>query len=136
MADADYSVLLTRDGEGLHAYVSGQRSLTSTHGYWDDILDHVRSWSPRWLFLCDELSGQELSAGEWRELFTTRLGRGLEGMCLAHVKPGGHGDEAHCERFAREAGLEARAFADVDVATHWLRDAVGSGAALGSQQTA
>ena len=121
MSDADYSLEFTRQGAGLRAHVSGQRSLESTIAYWEAILDHVQARRPRWLLVLDELRGHELSASEWRELVVKMVGRGLEGMRIAHVKPFGLDYLEYCEIYAREAGLDARAFADTRVAERWLR---------------
>ena len=121
MDNPTYSVLLSRNGHDLHAYVCGERTFASTIACWEDILAHVLSWSPRVLFLCDEMHGPDLSADEWHEIVQTKLRVALEGVRLAHVKPAGVASIEHCERFSCEAGLDARAFVDAGAAHAWLR---------------
>ncbi len=120
-APADYSLKLIRSGGGLRVEVRGLRTLETTIAYWEAILDHVKQRQPRWLLVLDELRGNELKASEWKELVEAMAGRGLEGMRIAHVKPFGLDHIEYCEIYAREAGLEARAFADEGVAERWLR---------------
>jgi len=121
-APIDYSLKLTRVGaDGLRAEVRGSRSLETTIAYWEAILDHVRQRRPRWLLVWDELRGNELSAAEWKELVEAMTGRGLEGVRIAHVKPFGLDHIEYCEIYAREAGLDARAFADEGAAERWVR---------------
>ena len=120
-APVDYALKLTRSGAGLRAEVRGQRTLETTIAYWEVILDHVKQRRPRWLLVLDTLRGNELKASEWKELVEAMAGRGLEGVRIAHVKPFGLDHIEYCEIYAREAGLEARAFADEGVAERWLR---------------
>lgn len=120
-APADYSLKLIRTGGGLRAEVRGQRTLETTIAYWEVILDHVVHRRPRWVLVLDELRGNELKAAEWKELVEAMAGRGLEGVRIAHVKPFGLDHIEYCEIYAREAGLDARAFADEGVAERWLR---------------
>jgi len=125
-APIDYSLKLTRVGaDGLRAEVRGARTLETTIAYWEAILDHVKQRRPRWLLVLDELRGHELRAAEWKELVEAMAGRGLEGVRIAHVKPFGLDHIEYCEIYAREAGLDARAFADEGVAERWAR--YGSG---------
>lgn len=118
----DYSIKLTRIGsDGLRADVRGSRTLATTIAYWEAIVDHVTQQRPGWLLVHDELRGNELSAAEWKKLVEAMSGRGLEGVRIAHVKPFGLDHIEYCEIYAREAGLDARAFADEGVAERWLR---------------
>ncbi len=117
-----YSLELTRVGvDGLRAEVHGSRSLQATIAYWETILDHVRQRAPRWLLVMDRLRGTELAPSEWKQLVEAMAGRGLEGVRIGHVKPHGLDRLEYCEIYAREAGLDARAFADEGVAERWLR---------------
>ena len=52
---------------------------------------------------------------------SSMVGKGLESVRIAHVKPHGLQRIDHCELFAREAGLEARVFTDETEADLWLR---------------
>ena len=106
---------------GLRAEVRGSRSLETTIAYWEAILDDVRQRRPRWLLVLDELRGNELRASEWKDLVEAMAGRGLDGVRIAHVKPFGLDHIEYCEIYAREAGLDARAFADEGVADRWAR---------------
>ena len=76
---------------------------------------------PRWLFVCDERRGHERSAKDWKALVEAMLGRGLEGIGIAHGKPFGLDHIEHCDMCARQAGPEARAVADAGPAERWLR---------------
>ena len=117
-----YALDLRRQGDGLLATVSGERTLANTIAYWEEHAGRGRRRSGRkWLFLCDRLQGDELSIDEWRNLVERMKGKGLEGIRIAHVKPSGMDHLEYCEIFAREAGIDARAFADVGVAERWLR---------------
>lgn len=121
-ARADYSLDLIRVGaDGLRAEVRGLRTLEATIAYWESILEHVNARRPRWLLVVDALRGHELAAREWKELVEAMAGRGLEGVRIAHVKPSGLDHLEYCEIYAREAGLDARAFSDEGVAQRWLR---------------
>lgn len=121
-ATPDYSLELTRVGvDGLRAEVHGARTLQATIAYWEAILDHVRQRAPRWLLVMDRLRGKELAASEWKQLVEAMAGRGLEGVRIGHVKPDGLDQLEYCEIYAREAGLDARVFADEGVAERWLR---------------
>ena len=117
----DYALALRRQGDGLRATVSGERTLENTVAYWEAILGEVHAQRPKWLFVCDRLVGDELAIDEWRNLVDKMRGRGLEGFRIAHVKPSGMDHLEYCEIFAREAGIDARAFSDAGVAERWLR---------------
>ena len=121
MATDDLGLTFSREGDGLRATVSGPRTLANTVAYGEGILGEVKSQRPRWLFVCDRLQGHELSIAEWHDLVTKMKGRGLEGMRIAHVKPSGMDHLEYCEIFAREAGIDARAFSDPGTAERWLR---------------
>ena len=71
----------------------------------------------------------ELAIPEWRALVEKMKGRGLEGLRIAHVKPNGMDHLEYCEIFAREAGIDARAFSDAGVADRWLRYGVDEASA-------
>lgn len=119
--DDDFAIVFQRDGDGLRATVTGLRTFENTLAYWRDILTQVRAQRPQWLFVCDRLVGHELSVGEWYSLVEAMKGQGLEGLRIAHVKPSGMDHLEYCEIFAREAGIDARAFNDDGVAERWLR---------------
>jgi hypothetical protein len=123
MSDAiDYSFHARRvRGGGLRVAVSGPRSLENTIAYWEAILVQIREERPQWLLLCDDMRGDELTAEEWCSLVEAMVGRGLEGVRIAHVKPSGLAQIEHCEVYAREAGLDARAFTDIPTAERWIR---------------
>ena len=119
--DDGYALDLRRQGEGLLATVSGERTLANTIAYWEGIVAEVTAQPPKWLFLVDRLQGDELSIDERRSLVERMKGQGLAGIRIAHVKPSGMDHLEYCEIFAREAGIDARAFADMGVAERWLR---------------
>jgi hypothetical protein len=119
--DDAYHLATRREGQGLRATVTGPRTLDNTIAYWEALLREIDAQRPQWLFLCDRLVGDELSPGEWHELVGKMTGRGLEGIRIAHVKPSGMDHLEYCEIFAREAGIDARAFSDTGVAERWLR---------------
>lgn len=121
MSDQAYSVVFSRPRGGLMATVSGLRTLENTVAYWERILEEIAAQRPSWLYVCDRLSGHELAIGEWRKLVQEMKGRGLEGLRIAHVKAQGMDHLEYCEIFAREAGIDARAFFDAGVADRWLR---------------
>ena len=119
--DDAYSLTTSREGRGLRAVVRGERTLANTIAYWEALLEEIDAQRPQWLFLCDRLVGHELSAEDWYALVKKMTGRGLEGIRIAHVKPSGMDHLEYCEIFAREAGIDARAFSDAGVAERWLR---------------
>jgi hypothetical protein len=108
-------------GGGLRVAVGGPRSLENTIAYWEAILAQVLEERPKWLLVCDDLRGAELTREEWCTLVDTMAGRGLEEVRIAHVKPSGLAQIEYCELCAREAGFDARAFADLAEAERWLR---------------
>ncbi|MCC8364288.1 hypothetical protein LK996_14525 [Lysobacter sp. A6] len=121
MGNGDYKLKLVHDGDGLWATVTGTRSVANTAAYWEAILAEVLRQRPRWLYVDDRMKGAEIAIGEWFALVDAMKGRGLEGLRIAHVKPVGVNHLEYCEIFAREAGLEARAFSDPGTAERWLR---------------
>jgi hypothetical protein len=121
MGTVDHKLNLARDGDGLWATVTGTRNPANTVAYWEAILAEVLRQRPRWLYVDDRLKGSEIAIGEWFALVDAMKGRGLEGLRIAHVKPAGVNHLEYCEIFAREAGLEARAFSDPGIAERWLR---------------
>jgi hypothetical protein len=116
-----YTLSFARVDGTLRATVTGERSLENTVAYWQSIVAEIVAKRPTWLFLCDQLKGPEMSVDEWRKLVDRMKGRGLEGLRIAHVKPHGRDHIEYCEIFAREAGIDARAFDDAGTAERWLR---------------
>ena len=112
-------------GDCLRAQVTGVRSVDSTVGYWEAVLARVNATRPAGLMVRDELVGEELSAMEWKCLVMHMVGRGLEGMPIAHVKPFTFDQINYCEKYAKEAGLQARAFRREADAVEWLQARAG-----------
>lgn len=110
------------DGGVLHARVRGVRGLGTTIRYWESMLSRIAERPPAGLLVMDELVGEELAASEWKSLVATMTGRGLEGVPIAHVKPFALDQIDYCETYARESGLDARAFRDEGEALAWLRE--------------
>jgi hypothetical protein len=121
MAEHDYRITFRREGGGLRATVKGRRTFENTKAYWTAIVAQIHKSRPQWLLVCDLLTGNELSINEWYTLVHDMKGKGLEGLSIAHVKPSGMDHLEYCEIFAREAGIDARAFNDEGVAERWLR---------------
>jgi hypothetical protein len=119
--DDGYALDLRRQGDGLRATVFGERNLDNTVAYWESIVAEVAAHRPKWLFVCDRLRGEELAIEEWRSLVDRMKNKGLQGIRIAHVKPSGMDHLEYCEIFAREAGIDARAFSDSGIADRWLR---------------
>jgi hypothetical protein len=128
MEDATYGLTFRREGDGLRATVSGKRTFDNTLAYWQGIVAQIEAKRPRWLYVSDHLQGPELQIGDWLMLVSSMQGRGLEGMRIAHVRVGGMDHLEYCEIFAREAGIDARAFNDPGVAERWLRYGVDDAA--------
>ena len=119
---AAYTINFERNRDGvLRALVAGVRSLPATIGYWEAILAEIAKARPTALIVLDELVGEELAASEWKQLVQAMVGRGLEGLPIAHVKPFSFDQISYCERYAKEAGLNARAFRREQEAVAWLR---------------
>ena len=111
-----------RKSGALWVQVAGESTLANTMSYWQAILDEIlRDRPPGGLLLVDELEGEPLTEGQWRELVAAMRGRGLEGLRIAHVKPRGLEKLEYCEMYARDAGLDARAFDHERAAEIWLR---------------
>ena len=106
---------------GLRARVTGTGSLENTLAYWQAIVARLQAQPVRGLLLVDEMGGPPLEAAHWRGLVTAMDGQGLEHVRIAHAKPLGLEAVEHCEIHAREAGLQARVFADEATADLWLR---------------
>lgn len=111
-----------RKSGALRVRVAGESTFANTMAYWQSILDEVRRDRPSTgVLLVDELQGAPLTEAEWHELVVAMRGRGLEGLRIAHVKPRGLEKLEYCELYAREAGLDARAFDHERTAELWLR---------------
>lgn len=111
-----------RKWDALWVQVAGEGTLGNTMSYWQAILDEILRDRPRGgLLLVDELEGVPLTEAQWRELVAAMRGRGLEGLRIAHVKPRGLEKLEYCEMYARDAGLDARAFDHERAAEIWLR---------------
>lgn len=124
--DAAISTTFERRQAGLLVTrVAGIRSLTATIAYWEAILAEIAKEAPRSLLVLDELVGEELAASEWKQLVLHVLGRGLEGVPIAHVKSFSFDQISYCERYANEYGLVARAFRHETEAEAWLRAQAG-----------
>jgi hypothetical protein len=132
--DNDFTIAFKREGDGLRVTVTGQRTFENTLAYWRGIVAQVQAQRPAWLFVCDLLTGHELSVGEWYSLVEAMKGQGLEHLRIAHVKPSGMDHLEYCEIFAREAGIDARAFNDSGVADRWLRYGVDEDLHVSSRQ--
>ena len=113
------------EGGRLRAQVTGVRSVDATIGYWEAILAEIAKARPTALIVLDELVGEELAASEWKQLVQAMVGRGLEGLPIAHVKPFSFDQISYCERYAKEAGLNTRAFRREQEAVAWLRSPAG-----------
>lgn len=105
----------------LRARVTGIRSPESTIAYWETLLEHIAAERPVTLLVMDELLGEELSASEWKALVQKMIGRGLEGIRIAHVKLFAIDQIDYCEVYANKAGLATRAFRDESAAIRWLQ---------------
>lgn len=124
--DGHFTIEFQRVDDGvLRARVAGIRTVESTIGYWESILREVASGKPRGLLVLDQLVGEELAASEWKQLVLHVLGRGLEGVPIAHVKPFSFDQISYCERYANEYGLVARAFRRESEAEAWLQAQAG-----------
>ena len=108
-------------GDVLRARVHGAGTYSNTLEYWQRVAAAVRERQPRGLLLVDETTGEPLAADEWKALVEAMLGKGLERVRIAHVKPFGLQRIEYCELYAREAGLDARVFTNETEATFWLR---------------
>lgn len=118
----DALVVRTSRNRGvLRVQVSGPGTYANTLAYWNSILDAVQQQTPQALLLIDTTSGEALSAQEWKALVDAMVGKGLEAVRIAHVKPHGLQQIEYCELYAREAGFTARVFVDEAQADLWLR---------------
>ena len=62
MDNPAYGLTFRRDGDGLRAEVVGERTFDNTVAYWEGIVERIKAQRPRWLLVCDELRGNELSS--------------------------------------------------------------------------
>jgi len=106
---------------GLRVVVSGAGTYENTLAYWQTIAAALQELRAPGLLVIDETTGKPLSADDWKSLVEQMLGKGLERVRIAHVKPHGLQSIEYCELAAREAGLEARVFTDEAEADLWLR---------------
>lgn len=118
--DREFLIAFSTYDDVLRARVIGVRSLESTVGYWEAIAKELALCRSGGLLLVDELQGEELSASEWKTLVANMLGRGLDGVRIAHVKPFALDQIDYCERSATAAGLVARVFREEAQARRWL----------------
>ena len=122
MSDSDsVSIEFIAEGGLLRATARGPGNYANTLHYWETIATELRRRKPAALLLVDETSGPPLSAEEWKALVEEMVGRGLERVRIAHVKPFGLQRIEYCELYAREAGLDARVFTNEREASLWLR---------------
>lgn len=119
--DAGYTIKFHPHRNDLRVEVSGLGTLANTMAYWLDILAQLRRQPAENLLLVDETTGDPLTSADWKALVEGLGGQGLETVRIAHVKPHGLQQIEYCEIFAREAGLDARVFADEVQADLWLR---------------
>ena len=120
---ADCRMEFRKEGQQLRAWASGTSSFASTVACWRQIVAAVQAHRPRSLLLVDVLEGRGLTELEWESLVHATKGMGLEDVRIAHVKPHGLDVMEHCERYARQVGLDARVFADEASAQRWLDEA-------------
>lgn len=119
---ADCRMEFRLEGSHLRARASGTSSFASTVSCWQQIVAEVQARKPLTLLLLDELVGRDLTELEWESLVQATKGMGLENVRIAHVKPQGLQTMGYCEIYAREVGLDARAFEDEAAAKLWLHD--------------
>ncbi|HEU0306065.1 MAG TPA: hypothetical protein VFR30_03760 [Lysobacter sp.] len=108
---------------GLRVHVQGEGTFDNTVAYWHAISRYLRLTGARNLILLDELAGDTLAESEWLELVLRMADMGLEQVRIAHVKPRGRNGIEYCELHARDAGYDARVFANEQDAERWLRSA-------------
>jgi hypothetical protein len=106
---------------GLRVVVRGAGTYANTLAYWQTIAAKLQELGAPGLLVIDETTGEPLSAEDWKALVKAMVGKGLERVRIAHVKPHGLQRIEYCELAAREAGLEARVFTDEAEADLWLR---------------
>ena len=112
---------ISASGDVLRVRVHGPGTYANTLEYWQRMATVLRERRPRGLLLIDETGGEPLAAEEWKALVEAMLGKGLEGVRIAHVKPFGLQRIEYCELYARESGLDARVFTNETEALFWLR---------------
>ncbi len=116
-----YSMRVMSHPVGIRVEVEGEATYENTVAYWLAIIAEVQARRPKGILLIDKMRGKPLSAKQWQSLVEAMQGQGLESTLIAHVKPHGLQLIEHCEIYAREAGFEARVFADESQADLWLR---------------
>ena len=115
-----YALELRRQGDGLRATVSGERTLANTIAYWESIVAEVTKQPPKWLFLCDRLHGYELAIEEWRSLVERMKGKAWKASASRTSSRAAWTTWSTARSSRARAGIDARAFADVGVAERWL----------------
>lgn len=115
------SITMSREARTLRVAVRGVASLDATIAYWRAIVQEAARDRPDYLLLIDELRGPALGEVEWQQLVDMLVGKGLEAVRIAHVKPNGLDAVEYCELSARQRGFEARVFTDERAAALWLR---------------
>jgi hypothetical protein len=108
--------------DGLRVHVRGEENYGNTVAYWREIARAARSGEARRILLVDELQGAPLSEEQWLQLVLSMEGSGIERVRIAHAKPLGMNEVEYCEIFARDAGIDARAFPDEAAAAAWLAE--------------
>jgi hypothetical protein len=120
-ATGDNAVTFRPTRTGLRAKATGPGTFEAIIECWRMIAAETRTRHPRTVLLIDEMHGPPLRPDEWETLVDMMRNQGLEGVRIAHVKPFGLQGVEYCEIFAREAGFDARVFADETTAGLWLR---------------
>ncbi len=115
------SITMSREARTLRVAVRGVASLDATIAYWRAIVQEAARDRPDYLLLIDELRGPALGEAEWQQLVDMLVGKGLEAVRIAHVKPNGLDAVEYCELSARQRGFEARVFTEERAAALWLR---------------
>ena len=95
--------------------------MAATLAYWSAIVEESLRDRPDYILLVDELRGPALGEAEWQQLVDMLVGKGLETVRIAHVKPNGLDAVEYCELSARQRGFEARVFTEERAAALWLR---------------
>ncbi len=106
----------------LRARVQGEETFDNTVAYWRRIVQAVaENGTLQKLLVMDELRGDPLGEAQWLELVLDMRDQRLDALRIAHVRVWGLREIEYCELYARDAGLDARVFADEASATEWLR---------------
>lgn len=115
------SITMSREARTLRVGVRGEASMSATLAYWSAIVEESLRDRPDYILLVDELRGPALGEAEWQQLVDMLVGKGLEAVRIAHVKPNGLDAVEYCELSARQRGFEARVFTEERAAALWLR---------------